>query len=586
MKFKSLIYYIFIVNLIFLTTCQKNKNDKVFRLKKASTNYTLQDSSYQQLTTRQKIGQTVILWSKTIEEECRQRDLSYEEFFKLYPPGGIFVGTEVIKEGVQGSDILKKRIQKYRKSIPYPVIICADMEDGVGSAVKGYTRFPRLIGIGATQSPKLAYNFAKISAMEAKSLGINWLFAPVSDLIINHHNTIVNTRSISDDPIYASWFLKEIVKGYQDHGIMATAKHFPGDGMDYRNQHFVTSENYLTFDKWQKYHGMVFNNLIHADVASIMTGHISLPDFQQEVTSEFTNYGCLPATLSSHLTSDLLKKQMNFKGVVVSDALIMGGYLKHYSTRKEADLACFMSGTDMLLWPSLDYYDVMEDAISSGKISEERLSDALTRIWSLKEKAELLANNVQSSPYQLTDDHKKYADEIEKDIIQKSLTLVQNEDQFLPLNERSIKNILLLTITEQEKSQTALIKKLKSEFQKRGAQVTVKDRIWFPQLEDCYELYDLIIYAVFDTNVQPAMGGKVKGTIWSALTFGREKSVVISFDNPFYYDMYRAAAVYINAYNKRPVVAQYLVEGIYGQLSFQGRSSVDLNRRLYMKDKE
>lgn len=573
-----------VLSALLIVACQSKKDNTLFPSIHTQKTYILQDSSYQQLSLRQKIGQTVILWSKTIDEACSKRGISYETFFQEYPPGGIFVGTEVIREGTEGAAILKKKIKAYQEAIPYPVIICADMEDGAGSAVKGFSRFPRLVGIGATQSPKLAYNFAKVSAIEARSLGINWLFAPVSDLILNHHNTIINTRSISDDPVFASWFLKEIVKGYQDHGIMATAKHFPGDGMDYRNQHFVTSENYLPFDQWQNYHGLVFHNLIQNDVASVMTGHISLPAYQINFPSEFTDYGVLPATLSLHLTSKLLKDEMQFKGVVVSDALIMGGYLKHYPNRKEADLACFISGTDMLLWPSLDYYDIMEQALSTGQVGQDRLEDALVRIWSMKEKAGLLDPQKNTGSFELTNDQIEFAQHIEKEAIQKSITLVKNEEQFIPINEKSIKKVLILTITEQDNSNTKLVRNLETELIKRNIEVTVKDRIWFRQLEDCYENYDLIVYTVSNASIQPTMGGKVKGNLWSALSFGREKSIVVSFDNPFYYDMYRAASVYINTYNSNPVVAKYLVDGLFGQLSFQGKSPVDLDRRLYLKE--
>src|SRR5690606_33233501 len=158
-----------------------------------------------------------------------------------------------------------------------------------------------------------------------------------------------NIRAVSDRADLATRLLRQVVRGMQDNGLAATAKHFPGDGVDYRDQHLVTTRNSLSAEEWLAQHGAVFQALIDDGVYSIMTVHIVPPAFQTpEPDGRY-----LPCTLSYELTTELLKNKLGFEGVVVSDALIMGGYLGWYE-RTRADLECFKAGTDMLLWPTMD----------------------------------------------------------------------------------------------------------------------------------------------------------------------------------------------------------------------------------------
>src|SRR5690606_16334650 len=146
-----------------------------------------------------------------------------------------------------------------------------------------------------------------------------------------------------------------------------------------RDQHLVTTCNSLPWEEWMATYGAIFRAIIDSGVASIMTGHITLPAYQKERMDG----GYLPATLSYELTTSLLKEQLGFQGVVVSDALIMGGFSGWYEPTR-AELECFKAGTDVLLWPSLDYFDNMEKAIERGEISMERLDDAVSRVWAMK----------------------------------------------------------------------------------------------------------------------------------------------------------------------------------------------------------
>jgi len=338
---------------------------------------------WRDLSLREKIGQTMMFKADPGRELDKQGNL--EEFLTRYPVGGVFLCGEVLTgPGRDREDILRIS-EKYREASRFPLPIAADVENGCGSLAEGMASLPHLMALGATSSPELAYAYGKTIALESVSIGLDWSLAPVADLNLNPFNPIVNIRAVADAPGLAIRLLTELVRGMQANGLAATAKHFPGDGVDYRDQHLVTTCNSLPREEWRRNHGAVFQALIDGGVDAVMTGHISLPAYQGGATAG----DCLPATLSYELTTRLLKEEMGFGGVVISDALDMGGFLKWYG-RSRGEVECFKAGTDVLLWPTLGYFDLLERAIAAGEIPMTRLDDAVARIWRLKERRGLL----------------------------------------------------------------------------------------------------------------------------------------------------------------------------------------------------
>jgi beta-N-acetylhexosaminidase len=528
------------------------------------------DEGWRKLTLREKIGQTVIVRGSSLVG-TNMTDEELAAWLEKYPVGGVFDGGTVIHESGPTAAEIGDRIARARKASRVPLIICGDMESGAGANAAGLTRITHLPGVGAARSKALAYDFGRATAVEARSIGINWLFTPVADLVQNPFNYIVADRSISDDPHVAVPLLMSVERGYQDYGIAATAKHFPGDGVDYRNQHQTTSCNGLTRRAWKQNHGAVFKALIDDGVMAIMTGHISLPCYQSE--SEIVDGRYLPATLSRDLTTRLLKQGMGFKGVVVSDALIMGGFIKYFGD--DACVRCFEAGTDMLLWPPERYFDDLEKAVQSGRVPMERLDDAVQRIWRLKQKLGLLnPNNPPVRP--LTDIDKEFVRKTARELAEKSITLVRDRNRLLPLNPAVIQRVALVPVSNKTERVRGAAEDLRALFAARGIRASIVQGLWLEEMPKVAVENDLVIYLVGEVGFQTWDGSKTQSDTWTSGMAGRKKTILVSLDNPFHSNEFAAADTYINAYDASEAVMTALMRGLFGDIVFTGKSPVDL----------
>ena len=203
-----------------------------------------------------------------------------------------------------------------------PGMIAADVEAGVGHVVPGELRFPHEMAWAANGDEKVVEEAHEAIAARCRELGIHWSFSPIVDINYNMQNSVANIRTASDDPKIVAKFGTAAVRGYQKNGFMAAGcKHFPGDGVDDRDQHFCTTINSFSRKKWMETYGYTYKEMFEEGVMSVMTTHVTLKSYDNEITDGFYPI----ATYSKKLTTDLLKKELGFNGVVVTDALVMGG---------------------------------------------------------------------------------------------------------------------------------------------------------------------------------------------------------------------------------------------------------------------
>ncbi|NBC81799.1 MAG: glycoside hydrolase family 3 protein [Bacteroidetes bacterium] len=529
------------------------------------------------LSIREKIGQTLIHMPNPEKEAATFGNL--QSFFRSNPVGGIF---SLNREGENYSYQLLKRYNDYFNASSYPILHADDMEFGAGSNIEDLTALPHLMALGAADDEELAYNYGKSLALEARCAGVNICFCPVADLSLNPLNPLVNHRAVSDDPELAIRILKNIIKGMQDHGVAATIKHFPGDGTDFRDQHLCTSSNTLSVKEWYDKSGRVFKALIDDGVYAIMTGHINFPAYQSEKIKGINP----PASLSHEITTRLLKEELGFKGVVVTDALVMAGF-KGYYPDEQADIECFKAGSDLFLWPHPNYINNLEKAVKSGEVTMTRLDDAVTRILNMKKKLGLFEPHYQTG-LSLNNEIKNLAKHTGEKIAEKSVTLVKNLKNVLPLQKEKITKLLVVGITSTEVNYKK-IEFFREAFTKRGIQADFQQNLLFEQndyQDTISQDYDHVLFVINRYPHHPigpqSFWGNEAESIWAANSIDPKKVIVISLGNPYYANEYfERINTYVNTYSYTPFSIEATVAALFGENEFTGKSPVNLNMNKF-----
>lgn len=574
-----------ILIIIAISTFACSRNQSVNSSSNQNTAYMFEatDTSWKSLTLRQKIGQTMLMLpDRELEMELGNGNLT--DFFNRYPVSGFFMGWKLFNGVSRENRVNHVRfsVKEYQAASQLPLIFQEDYESGVG--LDGMTPFPRLMSLGATNSPELAYQFGESVAKECRSLGVSWVLHPCADINLNPLNPIASTRALSDDPDKIIRLLSKQIEGLQRNGVAATIKHFPGDGVDSRDQHLVTTCNSLDMETWWRVFGKVYKELINSGVASIMPGHITLPAYQKAKINGFLP----PATLSKELLTDLLKGELGFNGVIVSDAMVMGGFRGYYDSELEGEIESFKAGVDIMLWPSYEFMDSLEARIIRGEIPMQRLDDAVSRVWAMKERFGLLEKDRQLMT-EVTDEEKQKIREASRNIAEQSLTLVRDSKNALPLSIEKDKKILLVAVTPKARKgrdrDYIALQNLHAEFIAKGFnKVDFRRNILYEEQgwkDDSYENYDRIIYLVVRNTHSPfgplLLWDDECESVWAASSMPKDKLIVISLGCPYIGSVYfERANTYINTYSNDYSTHTALLKALLGQIPFVGVSPVSL----------
>lgn len=354
------------------------------------------------------------------------------------PVGGLFTGHAT-------ADRHREMLGRLQEIPEIPYVVAADLECGAGHLVQGGTMFPDPLAVGAADDPALSYQMGKAAALEGRSVGIHWTYAPVADVNVNPDNPIANTRSLGDDPARISRLLVSILRGMQEHGLAACAKHFPGDGVDDMDQHTVTTVNSLTREQWKAVSGRTFADAFAAGAWSVMIGHIALPAWSPERDRRGVY---TPATVNRRLVTDLLRGEMGFQGLVVTDDMNMGG-VAGYMNRRDRTVACINAGCDMLLFPRLpDDYETLRAAADAGTLPEARIREAARRV--LEFKARLGLHRGELAGRAPTAEESAEFQSAARTIARKAVVKVRDLDQRLPLRHlRPGSRVLTMTFSQE-----------------------------------------------------------------------------------------------------------------------------------------
>jgi len=585
MKLKQLhIALLKIIFIMVLLACSDNSNTKSIKYSKKDTTLTSSiDAGWKELSLREKIGQTMII--RAYYNEHIAAFGSIKNMLKKYPVGGIYLPSWRLNEYKPSKDIvknIKKVVTEYENASKYPLIVTEDFERGVGSVYKGFTPLPVLMSVGATNNKQLAEQFGSVIAKEAKSIGVNWLLHPVADLNMHPLQGLVVERAVSDNANFAYPLLQSVVKGMITNNVIPTIKHFPGDGATMKNQHFVTSENPLSLKEWKKTYGKLYQNFIDKDISCIMVGHISFPAYQKEkIKGVFP-----PATLSKELMQNLLKKEMHFNGVIMSDALNMGGAAGYYKNELETSIQAFKAGVDLVLWPKLAYLDSIEARIKRGDIPMSRLEDALKRIWYIRQKKELLKKK-ENLFYPINNQELKNHKKAGLKIAENAITLIEDKNKEIPLNPKKTPKIALVNISYIDRTKEFI--PTKKWLQDKGFEVDVLLHNpsffdWQDKL-DYFDQFDKIIVLLenryFSPLGTPLFKDKESLGLWTISMLPSEKIIAISYSNPYYVNFYfDNAGIKINAYSIDEFSQKAVVEALTGEILFKGKSPVKLSHKI------
>lgn len=343
-----------------------------------------------------------------------------------------------------------RKLQKYAK---VPVFIACNTESGGDGACADGTPIGSGVKIGATGKTEYAYALGKMANEEAAALGCNMAFAPVCDIHYNWENTEIVTRAFGNDPERVARMSAAYLNGaHTNPGFACAAKHFPGNGQDFRDAHIANNVNYFDVDEWDASYGLVYRTLIENGLDAVMGGHIMLPKYAKAINPDLKDEDMMPATLSPEIMTVLLRDRLGFNGMVVTDASHMVAMTDRMK-RSEMLPKAINAGCDMFLFfndPEEDFGTMLK-AYQDGTIGEERMEEALTRILGLKAhlglhkkaKDELVPKPEVLEQILGKEEYKQTAKAISDDCI----TLVKYKDQdVLPLTPQRYRRIMIVHV--------------------------------------------------------------------------------------------------------------------------------------------
>lgn len=486
-------------------------------------------------------------------------------------------------------------VTKLQTRSKVPMLIAANLESGGNGVCIEGTRVGSQLQVAATNNLEMASHLGEVCGREGSALGINWAFSPVVDIDYNFRNPITNTRTFGSDPNLVSAMGKAYVNELQKYGMAAAIKHFPGDGVDERDHHLVSSINDFSCERWDETFGRVYHDLINAGSKTVMIGHILQPAYSRYYDPEIKDEDILPASLSYDLVTKLLKNKLGFNGLVITDSTTMAGMVIPMS-REKAVPQTIAAGCDMFLFTKNieeDFY-FMRKGYDEGIITDERLNDAVRKILALK--ASLKLPEKQKNGKLLPDETKvndvlgsKQFIEWEKACADESITLVKEEKNILPITPSKYKRILLYGIETEAGNmgfgaKTGAVNRVIEKLEEKGYLVEkFKPKPGFEGMLSRYneiqENYDLIIYIA---NMATKSNQTIVRIEWDEpmgsnvpVYFTEVPTIFISLENPYHLIDVPRVKTYINTYGSSEVVITELLNKLEGKSLFKGKSPVD-----------
>ncbi len=511
--------------------------------------------------------------------------------------GGIILFRGPVYESV----ILVNRMQQLAR---YPLLISADLEAGAGMRFDDTVNFPWNMAVGATGNPEYARRQGEITAREARALGIHQIFAPVVDVNNNAANPVINVRSYGEDPAEVARFSAAFTEGAQAAGVIATAKHFPGHGDTAVDSHRGLPEINVGRERLNTVEFVPFQASINAGVGAVMTGHIALPQIDatavrplpQNIKSKPTDTdengeiidekAAMPATMSP-VIGNILRNDLKFQGMIVTDALSMSG-LTIYFTQEEAAVRALEAGADMLLKPAdvdASFRGVLQ-AVKSGRITEQRVEESARRILAAKYDLGLVEQRI--TPVDSLDRlvGSKDVMALATEIAEHAVTLVRDEDKRVPLkNLKPESRVFNLAVTNGE-DRNWIANPFVSKLHRAGLKVetvVLDERSTEQDVQKVLERAksaDLVLASLYGrvrSGQASSVGIPQSGArALSALIEAKAPVVGISFGNPYLLQSFPGLRTYLVAYGDMPALQHAVARALLGEIDVVGKIPISL----------
>jgi beta-N-acetylhexosaminidase len=473
-------------------------------------------------------------------------------------------------------------ITRLQQLAAIPLLITADFEGGAGYQMPGATRFPRGMAIGATGNAKYAYEAATFTAKEAKAMGYAVNFYPVVDVNNNPQNPIINIRSFGENPESVGEFGAAYIRGAQDNGIIATAKHFPGHGDTSVDSHLElpvinfdrTRLNLIEFPPFQA--------AIKAGVDSVMTAHIYLPQFEKKQG--------VPASLSGAVTTGLLRKDLSFGGLVFTDALPMHAITTNFGA-EQAVVMAIEAGADVALEPAdlPRAFTALRSAVIKGEIKEARLNESVRRLLAAKAWSGL---NTRRTPDLTRVDllvGGRAAQQKSQEIIEHALTLVVDDNTAIPLKPDSNEQTLLLNFVDTENPEYAGSSGVtfRTEFLRRHPRTLFASvppnltRNEADLIRQLAGIYKTVVVSCFIriASYKGSLGlTEVQEGLLREIAHHDGPFVFALFGSPYLLNSIPDLPTYTLAYEFYPAAEAAMVRALFGEIPFQGRLPVTVGK--------
>lgn len=528
------------------------------------------DSLLNSMSLREKIGQLfVVPVTGTFKNEQDPDFQRLKSLVKHQQVGGLIF----MRGTIYDQAVLTNRLQSISK---LPLWITQDMEFGAAMRVQGTTRFTPAMGITATQKLSNSYFKGKITAREARALGVNQIFAPVLDVNNNPDNPVINVRSFSADPEIVAKFGQFFIDGVQSEGLLATAKHFPGHGDTDTDSHLalpVINHDYSRIDSLEL---VPFRVTINNGLASVMSAHIAFPEISLQPD--------IPGTLDKNILESVLIDSLGFRGMIVTDALDMKGITEKFSPG-DAVVRALLAGADMMLMstdPATAIYEI-EQAVKTGAITEARIDSSVKKILSLKKSHGLFENSfvdIEALSYSI---NTPLYQAISGRIARESVTLLKNRDAILPVREIDFPSVTVIAVADEsaESEGQTLIRQLRK-YHSKSSLFLLDDRtgsVEITEMIDHAAQSDLIIIGSFIRvrSGQPVQLEQEQLAVLRQLMRLDKPSILIAFGNPYIVRDLPDANAQIMAWSASNEQISQTVPALFGASEISGRLPIRID---------